>query len=217
MMPSSAFPGACRLLVFLVFVGLAQPAAAQWYFRQGNFSSTAGEGYARGMGALVAAAGAANMMNSEAAQNYADARSAELDNRLKATQTYFEMRRVNQEARDAERDRRKVRSASAETAEHEAPPRAAPSQIDPHTGQIQWPALLAASDFDEPRTRLDQLFNHRATYGQLDGDLYLSAQDALASLRSILKKNLRTYKSSDYVQATKFLDLLAQEARLPSA
>ena len=51
-----------------------------------------------GMANVVRSAGYANVMNSIAAQNYEQAYSADLDNRFKYTNTYFEMRRVNQAA-----------------------------------------------------------------------------------------------------------------------
>ena len=52
-----------------------------------------------GMANVVRSAGYANVMNSIATQNYEQAYSADLDNRLKYTNTYFEMRRNNKEAR----------------------------------------------------------------------------------------------------------------------
>ncbi len=60
---------------------------------------TAAGSYLNGMANVVRSAGYANVMNSIAAQNYEQAYSADLDNRLKYTNTYFEMRRVNQAAR----------------------------------------------------------------------------------------------------------------------
>ena len=45
--------------------------------------------------AVVRSAGAANLMNSEAAIRYEEARSRYFENRLQGTETYFEMRRMN--------------------------------------------------------------------------------------------------------------------------
>ena len=60
-----------------------------------HHASTAAEGAARGMADVVRSAGAANLMNSEAAINIEDARSKYIDNRMQATNTYFQMKTVN--------------------------------------------------------------------------------------------------------------------------
>src|SRR5687768_6794213 len=66
-------------------------------------SSTEVEGAQRGFADFIRSAGAANLMNSEAASKYEDARKKYLENRLQATQTYFDMRRINAEARRSQR------------------------------------------------------------------------------------------------------------------
>ncbi len=68
-------------------------------------SSTAAEGAARGMADVIRSAGDYNLRTSEAARNVEEARSRNLDNRLKSTQTFFEMRRVNREAAPPRRRR----------------------------------------------------------------------------------------------------------------
>src|SRR5207247_5414915 len=63
---------------------------------------------AHGMADIVRAAGEFNLRTSEAYRNYEDARRKNIENRLLWTQTYFEMRRINDEYRRAqyERDKR---------------------------------------------------------------------------------------------------------------
>ena len=73
----------------------------------GGHASTAAEGYANGMsthsiGRLY------NLQTSQAAINAEQARSMNLDNRLKGTQTYFEMRKVNTASRKSGRRFRNV-------------------------------------------------------------------------------------------------------------
>ena len=58
-------------------------------------SSTVAGSYAHGYADVVRSAGEAELNDSIAAGNYADSRSKEIDNRLKATQTYFQMRDIN--------------------------------------------------------------------------------------------------------------------------
>ena len=93
----------------LAFAGLillvCSPVSAQWGggWGGGYHSSTLEEGVQRGYADVVRSRGMANLMNSEAAINLQEADKKYLENRLTATQTYFEMRRYNQEARRAER------------------------------------------------------------------------------------------------------------------
>src|SRR5262245_26341410 len=80
------------------------PAVASAQYWGGDYhSSTLEEGMQRGHADVVRSYGMANLLNSQAAQNYEQARKDYLDNRLKATQTYFEMRRYHDEAVKAQR------------------------------------------------------------------------------------------------------------------
>ncbi len=95
-------------VVGLAVAGLRVFTEAQEYW--GGYpgysgASTAAESAAHGVSDVVQAAGAANLMNSEAAKNYEAARSQYIDNRLKGTKTYFEMKQYNKDYRDANKAR----------------------------------------------------------------------------------------------------------------
>lgn len=103
-----------RAIVLAVSVALAATfftAQAQFPYPYGGFgygspsASTVGQSYAMGMSSLVQAAGQANLNNSEAAKNLEQAASMNLDNQLKGTQTFFEMRKMNTAYRKAEDSR----------------------------------------------------------------------------------------------------------------
>src|SRR5205814_7688592 len=85
---------------------------------------------AHGYADLVRSAGAYNLMTSEAYKNYEDARKKNIENRLQWTQTYFEMRRINDEYRRAqyERDKR-TQEDFIRYAQAAAPKRLASSQL----------------------------------------------------------------------------------------
>ena len=86
------------------FVILLLPAALcgqDWGYSY--HASTAEEGIQRGYADVVRSQGMANLLNSQAATQYEEARKSYIENRMQATQTYFEMRRYNTEARKAER------------------------------------------------------------------------------------------------------------------
>src|SRR5262245_55227841 len=92
-----------RLVAALLVVLPMSAAQAQWWGNSGYHSSTLEEGVQRGYADVVRSYGMANLLNSQAAGNFEQARKAYIENQLNATQTYFEMRRYNTEARRAER------------------------------------------------------------------------------------------------------------------
>ena len=106
----------------------------------GYHASTAAEGFQRGMADVIRSTGAANMMNSEAMINVETARQQYISNRLYGTQTYFEMRRLNKEARAAEAGPRPTQQDVIRYAQERAPNRLSTSEVDPLTGNIAWPS-----------------------------------------------------------------------------
>src|SRR5262245_21051469 len=90
-----------RFLAMLICLVSAPAVFAQWGYDY--HSSTLEEGVQRGFADVVRSQGMANLYNAQAATEAQKARSSYLDNQYKATQTYFEMRRYNTEARRAER------------------------------------------------------------------------------------------------------------------
>src|SRR6266496_1264631 len=86
-------------LVALVPSARAQAVVGNYYNPYGVYggghASTAAEGYANGVGNVMQSAGMYNLQTSEAAINAEQARSMNIDNNLKGTQTYFEMRKIN--------------------------------------------------------------------------------------------------------------------------
>ena len=181
----------------------------------GYHASTAGEGYMRGMGDLVRSAGAANLLNSEAAVNYEDARSRYLDNRLKGTETYFEMKRVNREAR-AGTDFRAAPTAEEMFRMNSAskPKELSTADLDPVAGTIAWPHLLQDDMFKADRDTLETVFANRAEHnGHMSRDDSLALQQAGDSMRAKLRSQVRKVSANDYIQANRFLRSLLYEAR----
>ena len=119
-----------------VCVSFAGPAEAQWggWGRMGGYASTAGQAADYGMAQVIRSQGYANLQNSEAAKNYEDARSKYLDNRLKGTKTYFEMRRYNKEYRQAEEGPRPTSEQLFRLAKDATPKALTPTELDPVTG-----------------------------------------------------------------------------------
>ena len=205
------------LSVALVLVSLSA-AQGQWGYGWGNYSSTVAEGYARGAADLTRSAGMGNLYNSQAAINYEDAQSKELDNRRKATESYFELRRINQQARAEEEARRRTSEGAFRYGQTPAVKRLTMARLDPVTGKLAWPPILEREKYAPQRQVLDELFVKRAMMPTgLIGDDYVRAVNACNSLLDDLKRDLPEYKPMDWIEAKNFVESVSYEARQPSS
>ncbi|QGJ71164.1 Hypothetical protein PBC10988_28670 [Planctomycetales bacterium 10988] len=192
----------------------APPYNPGYYGGYGGYrASTAGEGYARGMASLIQSAGEANLLNSQAAINREAARSDYIDNRQKWTSTYFEMRKMNRAYRAEERGPAPSQEAVVRWAQVGVPDRLSASDLDPLTGQIDWPRALMTEPFDGYRNVVEDLYEERAQSGVATGQLYYDIQQVMAQMIDMLKANLDQYPTNDYIEAKKFLESLAYEAQ----
>lgn len=195
------------------------PAVAQWGmgFNRGGYASTAGQAAAYGMSEMMRAQGAQNLENSEAAKNWQDAKTEEIQNRMRWTETYFEMRKTNRDARAAEAGPPVTQEQAIRMAKMKAPPRLPSTQLDPVTGHIEYPVVLRDSVFDPYRAELDKLFAHRAASGgSLQYEDFQEIQRTVSKFIDVLKENVGKYAAGDYGRARTFLDSLAHESRFPS-
>ncbi len=183
---------------------------------QPRHSSTLEEGVQRGRADLVRSAGMYNVMTSEAAKNWEDARSKYFDNRMKWTKTYFEMRQYNREYRAAARGPRPTSEQLFRIAKSGSPRRMATSELDPLTGQIAWPKELSAGIYAELRDGVDEIFASRAeTDGSLDVDAFSDLQKVLDEMQSILNTRVRAKEiaAAEWMDANTFLKQLRHESR----
>jgi hypothetical protein len=199
-----------RLVAALLVVLPISAAQAQWYGGgYGYHSSTLEEGVQRGYADVVRSYGMANLLNSQAAGQFEDARKTYIENQLKATQTYFEMRRYNTEARRAERGTPLSTEQYVRIAREQAPEQLTATQLDPLTGMVNWPVALRQPAYEEFRHRIDRLFQDRAS----GYSVYGAVQKACEELAARLKADVDKIPANDYVTAKKFLDSLAWAAR----
>ncbi len=200
------------------------PVIAQWGggfgmggWGMGNWASTAQQGAAEGISSVVRSEGYANLKNSEAAKNWQEARSMEIDNKMKWTETYFEMRKTNREARAAEAGPPVTQEQAIRMAKMAAPPRLGSTQLDPVTGHIEYPIVLRDDIFAPNRQELDSLFAKRAASGgSVQYEEIREMQDAVSKFIDVLRQNVGNFAAGDYGRARTFLDSLAREARMPA-
>ena len=198
-------------MLFVAMVCLAPVVAQAQYFGDSAqpFSSTLEEGVQRGYADVVRSFGMANLLNSQAANQLEQARKAYIENRLRATQTYFEMRRYNAEARQAMRSTPLSMEQYVRLARESAPDQLTATQLDPLTGTISWPAPLRLPEYEALRQRIERLFQDRATGYIVYGEI----QNVVNEFLEKLKLDLDKFPPNDYVIARKFLDSLAWAAR----
>lgn len=201
----------------LMAVGTIQAQSRYWGPGWGGYSyhaSTAGEGYMRGMSDVIRSQGMRNMMNSEAAKNMEDARAKYIDNRLKSTKAYFEMKRYNKEYRDATKTPRPTSEQLFRLAKEATPKALSPAELDPVTGAISWPQLLNQDDFASARQTIDQLFAQRAkASGKFTIDQAQKASQAVSDLQVELRRRINDYPPQVFSQTNAFLKRLSYEVR----
>jgi hypothetical protein len=181
-----------------------------------NKASTIGESWARGMSDVVRSAGDANLSNSAAAINYQEARTAELENRLNYTNTYFENKRLNKAYRAELASPRMSNEAIHRTAKDGLPRRLTASQLDPLTGRIQWPLALLDEIYVGSRAVLDASFAGRAeNQGFRDYTAFSEVRHMGDRMLKTLKDNIRKYVPNDYLDAKRFVKSLVYEGRIP--
>ena len=209
------------LAALVMLAGSAQQASAQFWGGGGwgggyidNRAATPAESYARGSADVIRSKGMAAVAGSEAAINVEEARSANMDNRMKWTDTYFGMREKNKAYREAERRPRASREDLYRWAKEGAPDRPTESDLDPLTGTIAWPRGLQMSVFDEDREKIDELFQERAkTGGSTQLDTVNEIRQTTEVMKKTLKGHIRDMPTNDYLASTKFLDGLSYESQ----
>jgi hypothetical protein len=183
----------------------------------GYHSSTAAEGFFRGLAAGIRGLGEFNYNTSLALINIEEARSRYIDNRAKWTETYFAMRKTNQAYREAERGYRPTQEVLNRISQEASPDRLKPSQLDPSLRTIFWPALLSRSEFDSLRAQLDQLFAvQRPNNSGLGTENYGEIVALTAEMRVVLDAMINQLHPDEYMATRRFIESLAYEARFPA-
>jgi hypothetical protein len=204
------FFAAIAMAMGMVGVFAAGPAFAQYYgYPVESHASTAEEGMANGMANIIMSTGAANLMNAQAATQAEQARSAYLQNRMLATQTYFDMRLANENYRKEMQDKPLSMEQYVRLSKMEAPDRLSASQLDSFNGKIYWPPQLMIPEYADQRATLEKLYNRRALG---DRSTYGPIKAATNAFLDILKKDIAKFAPQDFVRSKNFVQSLGYEA-----
>lgn len=199
------------LLAIVVASTLApQSSWARGYYHRRGYGRTPYGSASSGLGALIRAEGAYNQMTAQAMLTLEHAKTAALDNKLKAAQTYYQLHRLNETER-AEAERKHL--ATFVHVDPPKTPRPTASQLDPVSGEITWPKLLQDTGYATERQRLETLFGLRALDpSQTDS---VAIQHTADALRDKLDARINEYPTPDFFAARHLIESLAAEARTP--
>lgn len=162
----------------------------------------------QGMASVISARGNANLSNSAAAINMTQAQRNNIYNQQLWTNTYFDMRATNRAATKAERSPPPTKEQLVRLASEGAPTPLGSHQVDPVTGEVDWPDLLQDEQFAQQRTTVEQLLGKRAQYGRLGITDSQQAGEAIESMSGKLKEQVRNVPPQQYTASSSFLKSL---------
>lgn len=184
------------------------------YYPGGYHSSTYEEGVLNGLGQLRRGTGAYNLATAQAAVYRQEAYAKGLQNRQQAISDYFAERKLNQEARAAERTRLTTEQYTS-IAQKLAPDRLTGQQYQPSMGRLHWPAILQGEAFAAEREYLNRLFAHRdAEDVGIGSEFHSRVKRATDSLAAKLQQEVGSVSPMEYVDARNFVSSLLYEARV---
>jgi hypothetical protein len=190
-----------------------------WRSRSGNVERSARtrrESYAYGLSDVTRARSQANLTNAQALSTLSDVRRNEIQNNLDYTNMFFDRRRINAAYQESQRRPRATSEQLARFAAEGMPSRSSGSQIDSITGEISWPFVLQASEFDEYRKTIDELFKYRAVTGSVMGrDPYLQTRAATDDLMTAFRGQIRELRPNEFTEGRQFIEMLKYESRQP--
>ncbi|HUQ68498.1 MAG TPA: hypothetical protein VM165_03180 [Planctomycetaceae bacterium] len=185
-----------------------------WGGAGANFSSTPAEGYARGMSEVIRAQGDAYEAATRGAINYEQARASYMENKLRWHEISLQREQMGEQRRAEYAASQRAARERRQASNTEKPPELlSDGQYDRTTGTAHWPELLATEAFSAQRAKLDEALKVKAHTGenfQVNQQIINLTQD----LQTLLKARIRDVPPSTYLEARKFLDQLAREARM---
>ena len=184
-------------------------------------ASTPAESFARGAADVIRARGEFNLLNSEAAINWEEAKSRAIVNAQDYVDGYFKMRQSNRDYRRAERGPRPTAEDLERYARAVRPTPLSPSELDELTGRVNWPILLRDDHFTPLRSEMEELLDRWAVsrnLGQVDRfgtDEHLAVRYTTDQMEEVLRQYVRDLPPQDYTAAKRFLRSLEYHVTQP--
>lgn len=172
-------------------------------------ATTAAAAEMHGAADFVRSIGEYNLNTSQAMINAEQARTAELENRQKKAEVFYEKRRIHDETVAADRECRAAFALAHRTATPSAPVRTV--EVFNGNGALAWPSGLSGTEFQADRQSIDGLMSGAA----LSEVNRKKVQELSASMQAKLLSKLHNHeiKTMDYLAAKKFLASLETGTR----
>jgi hypothetical protein len=199
------FPMLKSFVASAVFVCASQTIHAQ----ESQPGSNAEQGQMTGFADVVRSAGMAQLLKGQAVVQGQATHKLQIENRGKAVQGYLYLRQQSKEFRDAQRSSPLSTEQYVRSAREQAPYQLSAIQLDPLTGQIQWPLPLSKTEYEPFRGRLNRLFEERAAGLSVSGEVRATIEPFLARLKS----DMEMTSANDYMQSRRFLESLQDAGR----
>jgi hypothetical protein len=174
------------------------------YYSSGG--GTAAGSAMNGMSNVISAKGNYNLSTSAAAVNMTQAEKNSLQNAQLRTDTYFQMRATNTAARKAEAGPPPTMEQIARFAREGAPRPITEKELNPTSGQINWPAALMQDVFTPQRAELEQIMVKQAKYGGLSLSDQMQARKTIENMFDGLKGQIALIPPQDYTNSRSFLN-----------
>jgi hypothetical protein len=178
-------------------------------------SSTAAEGFLRGLGSMAAGAGEYNLLTAQAGLLSAEAYRLALANHDADIQSYYALKRENAAYRQEQQGPRPTTEELARLAAQGIPERLSPGELS-RTGEISWPLLLRAGQYSQDREELQQAFARRAGAGEVGPEEAAQVRQVTDAMAATLQKSIRSVDPMQYIAARRFIRGLDYEFTQPT-
>ncbi|MCX7427061.1 MAG: hypothetical protein NTW96_15735 [Planctomycetia bacterium] len=179
-----------------------------YYGGSGGGGGTVAGSSMRGMADVISAQGNYNLATSAAAVNMTQAQKQTIQNRGDATNTYFQMRQMNRQYRAAETGPPATMEQLTRMAKQGVPKPLTPSEVNPVTGQINWPTALGAEVFAPYREEVEKLAASRAKYGELGFSDQTKFRQLVNDMAQHLSARVQDVSPQDFTNGRSFLQRL---------
>ena len=171
------------------------------------------ESHLRGQAEWLRGAGEFKVSTAKSRVIHAEAQKRETEAREQRIKSRYETQEVNAQARATKRGPRVTVEQMHRMAAMTKPGSLSPSEVDPITGKVSWPALLQAEAFGPFRVELENLFAQRAAVQHLGAADLEKAKLAADRMLQELRSHARP--TTEYSDAKRFLKSLAYEVQQP--
>jgi hypothetical protein len=174
----------------------------------GGGGGTVEGSWMQGMASVISAQGNYNLATSAAAVNLTQAQKQDIQNRIAGTNAYFSMQETNRAATAAKRSPRLSEEQLVRIAAQAAPKPLDNSDMDPVSGQLNWPSVLQDDIFKKDRDMVEQLLGRQTSLGRLGIAEHEQIGDAIERIAATLKAQINKIPTQEYIKAKNFLKSL---------